>query len=254
MKGLSWVGLVVGLLLVAGCSGYKKEMEAAKAKVQQLMREKAALEQQVRELQDKDKQAAASIDGLEEQCSVLRAEKRQLVQKTEGLSEARDRLHQAKQDLEKRVSKLERENEKLKDTIEGLKAAQPTTEPLQTVPPSPPGSPPAQYDAPSRPGQTSRQEIPEDPCQAMVQYMRRAGAVVGKFSGEERTRMLEKLEKDYATRLKDAPPNAVKAAKAWVEELDKTWDKVSDDSVFNLLKKKSAALKACNMTPEEAGF
>ncbi len=93
-----------------------------------------------------------------------------------------------------------------------------------------------------------------DPCEAVLAFMKKSEAIVREHKGEQRTKLLEAVKQEYAPRMKGAPEKAVKSAEAWVNEVNRSWDKLHDNSVFSLINKRNEVIKACGKKPGEAGF
>jgi hypothetical protein len=91
------------------------------------------------------------------------------------------------------------------------------------------------------------------PCEAVLAFMNASEQAVKSHKGEQRTDILEKVKQEYGPRMKGAPEKARKNAQAWVDELSKSWDKPGDNTVFNLITKRNAALGACEKKPGDVG-
>jgi len=92
------------------------------------------------------------------------------------------------------------------------------------------------------------------PCDAVIEFMKTSEKIVRQFKGEERKKMLQEVERNYADRIGKAPEKALREAKSWVSEMDSSWDKPGGDTVYNLIVKRNSVLEACKKKPEEAGF
>jgi FtsZ-binding cell division protein ZapB len=169
----------------------------------------------------------------------------------EGLSKENADLKKNINAIQEEVTTLKREKSDLLRELEELKKrGGESAEPGKA-----PG--PGATETTARPTakeQVSKPQEQANPCDALVEFMKKNGEIVRQHKGEERARLIAQVKQDYAARLLGAPERAIKAAEAWISELITNWDKPTDDMVFNLLTKRNAALEACKKSPEEAGF
>ena len=258
MSHRKWLGLaviLVAVLVAAGCARYKEELETAKQKVEQLTAETKLLKQKIAQLEHKEEKARKDLQRLDEECSKLRAEGKILTLRNERLSEETKKVQEANKELKKQVADLKEEKKDLSRKLEESKTKQIAQEPRPLTRPEPAERiPPKRLSEAGPVVEAGEQQIAGTPCEAMIQYMRKAGNVIRQLKGEERIRMLQQLKTTYAAKMQGAPKEAVTAARKWVEELSAAWDKTSKDALFKLLVHRNRALKACGKTPAEAGF
>lgn len=259
--------VLVAALVAGGCGRYKEELESAKATVQRLTSENRLLTQKVNQLEEEEKKSAKDLQSLEEQSSKLRVESEKLAKKNDSLSKKIEELNVANNQLKKQLAELKQVNQDLTQKVEELKQAQtalesppmtptepaPASAPTQVGPPEP-ASTPAQMTEPLPAAEAKKEQTTSTPCDAMIVYMRKCADAIRRLTGDERTRALQALEKEYAAKLSEAPQEAIRAAKSWVAALSAGWDKTSDDTVFKVLDHRDKALKACGTTASEAGF
>jgi DNA repair exonuclease SbcCD ATPase subunit len=93
-----------------------------------------------------------------------------------------------------------------------------------------------------------------DPCDALVEYMHKVESILRYAPKQERSQRLEQLEQEYRDRMEALPKAARTDVQAYVSEFVREWDSPGDDTVYNLIKKRDDALKACGKEPTKAGF
>jgi hypothetical protein len=243
--------LAFALLGLAGCGASKQELEEAKQRVDSLVADNkkcsdaaAALEKEKRRVTEERQAADAKIDTLLAELDSLKKTNAEL---SDEVSKLRRRTSQLSDDLEA----LRREKSELLQQAKELKDR--GTAP--TVPDQPPAA--GQDTAPPvagvRPAMPMAAET-KTPCDAVFAFMRASEQVVKMHQGGQRSEMLKSVKSEYDPKMKGAPQKAIQNAEAWVEELARSWDKPGDDTVFNLIRKKNATLKACGKKASDAGF
>ncbi|MEW6141332.1 MAG: hypothetical protein AB1733_24165 [Thermodesulfobacteriota bacterium] len=238
-------------LILSGCGQYREELEQAKREVERLTAankqlteaigrlesEKSVLVQQVKELSEKKESLDNDLGTLKKAHAQLAKEKTHLEDRSKELQQEILSLKKANDDLQKQLARL-------KDELAQSVATAPMRD-QALVPPA--------AELKSRipqPEKTSDQ----DPCDALVDYMRKVGVMLRMAPKEERLQRLEQIRKEYRVRMQGAPEKAQAAAESWVTELVQEWDKPGDDAVFNLIRKRDAALRGCNKDPGREGF
>jgi hypothetical protein len=93
-----------------------------------------------------------------------------------------------------------------------------------------------------------------DPCDALVEYMHKVESILRYAPKQERSQRLEQLKQEYRGRMEAIPKAARTDVEAYVSEFVREWDSPGDDTVYNLIKKRDDALKACGKEPTQAGF
>lgn len=249
-----WLVCLVFLVL-SGCGTSKEELESAKQQIAKLNgdtmklnetvanldKEKARVSNELKSLTEKDaerqKALQDSLDKMRKDNAALAENASQLARKVATIEGAVSSLKNDKADLMREVEKLKKRVAVLPEPAQepGSGPAQPSQEPSAKEPLS-----------------MARETL--TPCDALIQFMKASRVIVEGHKGEVRAKLLQQVRKDYSSRLREAPDKAVKAAEAWVEELNVSWDKTHNDTVSNLLKKRNAALEACGKKPQEAGF
>jgi len=242
--------LCVAVSLCFGCGKYKEELEQQKQQV-------GTLQAQVQRLSE----TSASLD---KEKSRLGDELKALSDKNASLQKEMADLKKVQNSQERETGELKKRNSELQDQLESLKRQKTDLERevgelnqrlSELAPPEKPSQAEPSEKAPQvMPGPVSSAATPPTPCDAVIQYMKRSGEIVRLNKGDQREKLLKQLKQELAHSMKGAPAKAVKSADAWVKELSATWDKRHDDSVYNLLSLRNAALDACGKKPEDAGF
>jgi len=243
--------LCIVVALCFGCGRYKEELEAAKQQIGKLNSEigslneaKTKLDKEVSRLSDELKAESNKRAQLERQVSGLQSAKASWEEEKGKLAKKNSELQEQVNSLGKQKANLEREVQGLKKSLADAASSQ---RPSQREVSEKPSEETAVRAASKPPEGTS-------PCDALVDFMRKAREIVRLNKGEQRKKLLEQLRQEYAGRIKAAPPQAVKAAEDWVTELNRSWDKPHERTTYNLLTKRNAALEACGKKPEEAGL
>jgi len=237
--------LSILLLMVSGCSRYKEELETAKQQneklnsevkrltedVARLNQEKSRLSEDSKTQSDKNTQIQRDLDALNKAKGALSAENKELLKKNKV--------------AEEEIASLNREKARLAQEIEDLKKRVAETAPPTTSPAA----------MPTEAGPLAA-KLPEQlsPCDAVLAFMKASEAVVRQQKGTERTKSLEQVKQQFATKMKGAPEKAIKAAENWVKEGSKFWDQSGGDGVFRLLQLRNTVLEACGKSPDTAGF
>jgi chromosome segregation ATPase len=238
-------------LILSGCGQYREELEQAKRQVERLSSankqltdavgrlesEKSGLVQEVKELRERNGSLDKDLETLKKTHAQLAREKTRAEDGSKELQQEVLSLKKANDDLQKQVARLKDES-----------TSSVTTGPMKDRAPVPEDS-----------GLKSDIEQPEkradqDPCDALVDYMRKVGTMLRMATKEQRPQKLEQIKQEYRVRMQGAPEKAKAAAESWVTELVQGWDKPGDDLVFNLIRKRDAALKGCNEDPGREGF
>lgn len=246
-----WLVCLVFLAL-SGCGSSKEELESAKQQIAKLNsdtmklneavanldKEKARVNNELKSLSEKHAELQKTLqDGLEK----LRKDNAVLAETTSQLDRKVAAMEGAVSSLKTDKAELVREVEKLKKRVAVLPE------------PKEPGSEAAEC-PPDAKEPLSRARETLTPCDALIEFMKTSRAIVRGHKGEDRAKLLQQARRDYASRLREAPDKAVKAAESWLEELSASWDKTHNDTVSNLIRKRNAALEACGKKPQDAGF
>jgi hypothetical protein len=96
-------------------------------------------------------------------------------------------------------------------------------------------------------------------CENLVKYMQEARKIVREFKNPKRAERLLELKRNYAEELRHTPDNARRAAAQWIAALNRADHKIKsgtmeDSAVFDVLRFRNRALRACGIKAEEAGF
>lgn len=260
--------LCLALVFGAGCSRYQAELEQAKKEIVKLKAERDRLSEEVSKLQSEKNKLSRELTELKTgyetlEAKAVRAEKakKRLTKERDSLAKKNEQLQAESKALGKQLADLKKKNEELDDRVKRSEVARTgTASPEAIARESVPLVPRAEKKvlAESRERLSPlRERPPEQPrtaCDAIIDFMRKCQGIVRRSKGEERERLLQKLKDQYEKHVSNAPAGAWKSALEWAKELSKAWDKTGGDFVFVLLKKRNQVLKACNKTPEEAGF
>lgn len=237
-------------MLAAGCGNYKEKLQEAQQTIDKLTAENKALSDNVASLTKEKTRLTDELAAVEKKGSTLERELADLKKDHAALSEKNSVLERKQNEAQKEMAALKRDKKKLAEENERLKkeiAPTPAMEPRKQAPRE--GAPvPRPGEAVTKPSEGL------SPCDAVLEYMRKCGQVVRNNRGEQRTKLLAQLGKEYAPKMQGAPEKARTASAAWVKEMAGSWDKPGDKTVFNLLVNRNEVLKACNKTPAEAGF
>jgi DNA repair exonuclease SbcCD ATPase subunit len=238
-------------LAFSGCGKYRKELDQAKREVERqtsanrqltetasrLETEKSGLAEEVKGLRERNESLDNNLENLKKAHAQLVKEKAHVEDRSEAMQQEILSLKKANDDLQKEVARLK--DESTPSVATGLMKDQA----------------PAPGESQLKPDIAQLEKRADlNPCDALVDYMQKVGAMIHVAKKEERSQRLEQIRREYRVRMEGAPKEAKAAAESWVTELVQGWDKPGDDIVFNLIRKRDAALKACKKDPNEAGF
>ncbi len=238
-------------LIFSGCGKYREELDQAKQDIERLTSANKQLTEKVGRLETEKSKLDTEVKELRESNESLNKDLENLKRTHAQVLKEKGQLEDNAKALQQDIQAVKSTNDDLRREIEGLKAAL----------------------APPAISRIKKEEIPvpkdslikseavqpekpaaEDPCEALVQYMRQVAAAVRIVPKEERSQRLEQLKREYGPIIQSAPAKAKVAAESWVTELVQGWDKPGDDIVYSLLRKRDEALKACKREPGKAGF
>lgn len=245
------ITICLASVFVWGCSSYKSEFEAAKKQIAQLKSEKQVLTDETARLKQEKADMGEQVSRLDKTRLKLETDVSRLKGTNEVLSQENDRLKNSQSTLEKQIAQLKQDNSSLAKKVARLEKERDTA-PKQMI-----GTPPSVEKRQTAATPERALQAPKasrNPCDAVIQFMHKSMDAIRRSKGDERKRLLAELKTLYANEMRGAPTQAITNAEAWVNEASRTWDKASDDGLFQLLKKRNAVLKACGKTPEQAGF
>ncbi len=240
---LSLVCLAV--IVMSGCGKQKQELENAKQQIDRLNAETKSLTESFANLGKEKARLQESMKLLSEKNDALEREVAALKRAKASVEKENATLKAGNEEARKELESLKKERDDLKRELETLKksaAASPavSAQPEQKVTA-------AEQSAAKPPQATS-------PCAAVIHYMKKCEAIVRQYKGKERAKLLEQAKQESSPQMRGAPEKAIAAADRWVKEVARMWDKPREDSAFILLSNKDIVLKACHITPEQAGF
>jgi hypothetical protein len=237
--------LLIGLL-VSGC-GMQQELETAKQNVDRLTAENKKFSEIIADLTQAKNSLTGEVAALEGKNSNLTEEIARIQKAEQGLSRENSELKRKQNDCRNELTNLQKDKLSLNDQLEQLKKQV-----------QPDGRTSMDDSGGQQPLEASRQSPkPREaltPCDSVLEFMRKTEEIVRRVKGEQRTKQLKDLKQEYATRLNAAPEKARKASFDWVAELERSWDKPDDNTVFNLLSKRNAVLETCEKSPSALGF
>jgi len=245
------ITMCLASVLVLGCSTYKTEFEDAKKQIAQLKSEKQLLTDETARLKQEKTDMGEQVSRLDEMRLKLETDVSRLKGTNEALSRENDRLGKSQSRLEKQIAQLKQDNSSLAKKVARLEKERDTA-PKPVI-----GTPPSveKRETAATPERAVRApKASRTPCDAVIQFMHKSMDAIRRSKGDERKRLLAELKTVYAREMRGAPARAITNAEGWVNEASRTWDKASDDGLFQLLKKRNAVLKACGKTPEQGGF
>jgi len=241
----------LAVAVVSGCGRYKEDLENAKQQIDRLNSETKKLSEIAANLEKEKTRLNDELKLLSDKNAKIQQEVAELRRAKEALSKENADLKKRNSAIQEEATTLKREKSDLLRELEELKKrGGESAEPGKALAPGAAETTPRQ----TAKEQVSKPQEQSNPCDAVVEFMKRNGEIVRQHTGEERARLVEQVKRDYAARMRGAPERAIKAAEAWVSELISNWDKPKDDTVFNLITKRNAALEACKKNPEDAGF
>jgi hypothetical protein len=191
------------------------------------------------------------VKTLSEKTSELRREVVDLSKAKEASDLDATSLKRKNNELQDEVNALRKQKTDLEQELQEIKKPKPEAMQPGLLPEGPAGEPSTESltrDGLSKP----REKLA--PCDAVVEFMKKSGAIVRQYKGPERMRMLEEIKQQFSPLMREAPQKALKAAESWVSELSAAWDKPGDDTVFSLLTKRNAAIDACGKRLEDSGL
>lgn len=254
-------------LTIGGCGNLKEQLEGAKAEVLKLTNENTVLKQKLESAESKIKKTYDDISQLESQCADLRAMSERLSEQKKKLLAKSEDLGKAVEKLEKELEAVRKENQGLNETIKELRenslasgSGESTTQDQgrESAPTTPKD---IEKETPVQSGDqttTEPKEVAKDsaptPCDMVISFMKSSSRAIRDLKGDERAMELERIAADYDSKMEGAPQEAITAAKNWVINLSKTWDKASSDGIFSTLDLRNKAIKACGISPEDSGF
>jgi len=228
--------------MVSGCG--RKELEDAKQQIDKLNAENkrltelsASLDKDKNRLSEGLKTSSLKNSQLQRQLDDLNRSKAALTDENKKLKEKGSAIEEEIASSKREKSHQALEIEDLKKRLAGL---------------APPPQPPAAIPSETGPVAKAREEF--TPCDAIIEFMKASEQVVRQQRGNERTKSLEEVKKQYAVRMQGAPAKAIKAAEDWVKEGTKFWDQSPDDAVLRLLELRNVVLDACGKSPDTSGF
>lgn len=244
---LALVCLAVALCF--GCGKYKEELENQKQQIDRLHSEVQRLSENLGSLEKEKTRLGDDLKGLSDKNTGLQKEVGDLKKAQDAAEEDNTKLRKRNSELQDELESLKRQKADLEREVgelnKRLSEFGPPQKPAQAQPPT--AGPQATAGQVSVPAGIT-------PCDAVILYMKRSAAIIKLNQGEQRANLLKQLRREMSKSMKGAPAKAVKSADAWVKEMSATWDKRSDDSIYNLLTSRNAALDACGKKPEDAGF
>jgi uncharacterized protein YoxC len=239
-----WALIVpIFLLMISGCGRYKEELESAKQQIEKLNFDVKRLTEESARLSQEKGRLTDDFNALSDKNARTQRELDELIKAKGALSAENKEFKKKYSSAEEEITSLKAEKAKLTQEVEELKKRA-----ANMVPPPPPlaamptGVPP----------EKQLEEL--SPCDAVVAFMKASEGIIRQQKGTERTKLLEQIEQQYAPKMKGAPEKAIKAAKSWVQQGTKLWDKSDNNSSFRLLQLRNTVLEACGKSAGEAGF
>ncbi len=238
-------------IALAGCGTCKKDLEDAKTQIADLTSRNQQLAEGTKRLEMEKSALAKEMAVAKDRNSELSTELTQAKKSLSNLAEKNEQLRKERASVGAELTKLKKENAELTSTMKELKQ--------QAEPPASQVGKPGRSDRELRPqaDKDTREALPSaavSPCDAVIEYMRRSGAVIERYKGAERQSRLDQVRVAYADKMKDAPRVARETAEKWLQEMIRTWDQPADDSTFRTLQLRNAVLNACGKSPTQAGF
>jgi chromosome segregation ATPase len=264
------IGIILTLLMVSGgCQDLEQRLEVAQQEANKLMNENQELGLKLDQLERKVELTSNEIRDLETQLSEMRTRSEDLKGTNEKLLNQNKELKESQQELKRTIAGLRDENRRLKGKLANMKAtlgelgsdkgpapqdarAPEKAEPVEGPPPPIPEEKDLESKAATPVSAKAEEEA--DPCAMIIKYMKTSGEAIRKFKGEAREKELEKIRNQFAAKIQAAPKAAINSAHNWVDEVSRTWDKASSDSIFGAINMRNKVLEACGMNPEEQGF
>jgi chromosome segregation ATPase len=158
-------------IALAGCGTCKKDLEEAKAQISDLTGKNQKLSEGVQRLNTEKSDLARELADFKDRDAALSKELGQVKKSLSNLAEKNEELRKKRADIEAEVSKLKKENADLTSEIALLK--KPTESALK--PPSRPAKTTAELHAkPAADQPESLLRAAGSPCDAVIEFMRRA--------------------------------------------------------------------------------
>lgn len=233
-------------LLVSGC-GMQQELETAKQNVERLTAENRKFSEIIADLTQGKNKLTEEIAALEAKNRNLTDEVARTQKADQALAKEISELKRKQNDCRNELANLQKAKTSLNDQLDQLKKQLESTDRTSIG-----DSAGQQSLEASRQSPKPREAL--NPCDSVLEFMRKTEEIVRRVKGEQRTKQLKDLKQEYAERLNAAPEKARKASLQWVAELERSWDKPDDNTVFNLLSKRNAVLEACEKDPSSLGF
>lgn len=240
--------MCLSVAMLAGCG--KQELEEAKARNAELTAQNQQLSGTIARLETEKSSISKELASEKDRNATVADELAQVKKAHADSTKRTEELDKKVGQLDTEILTLKQEKERLSAEVDELRkqAVQP---PAQTsILPEERGEMPSTMESPS--GSTPQASM--TPCKALVEYMRQARSVIQRSKGGERKSKLDELRSGYASKTREAPESARKAADEWVKEMSSSWDNVQDDTLFRILQLKNAAISACGLSPNEAGL
>jgi chromosome segregation ATPase len=259
------VCVCVPFIIIGGCGSLKEEMASVKEKVRTLAKENSELEKRLESLEAALENAEARVKDLKDEAQKIKALSEDLQLDNEELMGEKEKLLQSYKELQEKLADLKKENQEQKQKIKTLQSRKSSsdsaTSQITTSSPTDLQSRlketqkgAQQPEAPEKKAAASREHESATPCDMVIEYMKKSGALIKELRGEARKTALKELLAEYKPKMEKAPKKAVNAAIKWVKAVDETWDKATSESVFGALNMRNKALEACAAAPEEHGF
>ncbi|AFM25751.1 hypothetical protein [Desulfomonile tiedjei] len=243
---VSMLFVLLAGLLVSGC-GMQQELETAKQNVERLTAENKKFSEIIADLTQSKNKLTEEIAALETKNRSLTDEVARTQKAEQAVLKENSELKRKQNECRNELANLEKDKASLNDQLDQLKKQIETTD--RTSIGDSAGQQPPEV---GRQSPKPREAL--SPCDAVLEFMRKTEEIVRRVKGGERAKQLKDLKQEYAARLNAAPEKARKASLQWVAELERSWDKPDDNTVFNLLSRRNAVLEACEKDPSSLGF
>ncbi len=255
------------VITIGGCGDLKERLEGAETEVIKLTNENTVLKQKMESLESKIQRTTDEINQLESQCADLRSASEKLKAKNKKILAKYVNLEKSREKLKTELEDSKERNKELNETIEALRLKisapeseeiRPKDQEMESTTTAPQERSEETYSQAGDQTKTEPKEIAQDesptPCDMVINFMKSSSRAIRDLKGDERAKELERIAADYDPKMEGAPQEAIDAAKKWVINVSKTWDKGSSEGIFRTLDLRNKALKACGISPENAGF
>ncbi len=250
MAGKLLCVMVLSLAMLTACGTCKQDLEDAKTQISDLTAKNQKLVEISERAETEKSLVTKELALAKDRYNSLTAELEKLKKDFKEISLRNSDLEKQRKIMEAEVDKITKSNHDLKTELINLKKQVANNQEQQAKIEST-GEP----QGITRVGSTGTESgRAMDPCDSVVEYMKKSAEIIKNHKGSDRRFKLKELRAAYDSRMKGAPKPAIKASAEWVKELSKSWDKHDDNSVYRMLKLRNEALKACDRTPEQAGF